>query len=108
MDFRISGREHISGGPPDAVPHAFDAVYYDIVPNERIIYGYDMHSGETRISVSLATVEMKPEGKGIRLIFTEQAVLLDDFNDGSSREQGTNRLLDQRGARPQGMRLSAP
>jgi hypothetical protein len=38
---------------------------------------------------------MKPEGKGIRLIFTEQAVFLDDFNDGGSREQGTNRLLDQ-------------
>jgi uncharacterized protein YndB with AHSA1/START domain len=63
MDFRISGREHISGGPPDAVPHAFDAVYYDIVPNERIIYGYDMHSGETRISVSLATVENEARGQ---------------------------------------------
>jgi uncharacterized protein YndB with AHSA1/START domain len=98
MDFRIGGREHLSGGPPDALPHAFDAIYYDIVPNERIIYGYDMHVGETRISVSLAAVEMKPEGKGTRLVFTEQAVFLDDFDDRGSREQGTNGLLDQLGA----------
>lgn len=39
LDFRIGGREHLSGGPPGASPHAFDAIYYDIVPNERIIYG---------------------------------------------------------------------
>jgi uncharacterized protein YndB with AHSA1/START domain len=97
MDFRIGGREHVSGGPPGATPHIFDAIYYDVVPNERIIYGYEMHSGETRISVSLATIELKPEGKGTRLVFTEQAVFLDDFDDGGGRERGTNGLLDQLG-----------
>jgi uncharacterized protein YndB with AHSA1/START domain len=98
MDFRIGGREHLSGGPLGGDPHTFDAIYYDIVPNERIIYGYDMHVGEPRISVSLATVELKPEGKGTRLIFTEQAVFLDDFDDNGGRERGTNGLLDQLGA----------
>ena len=98
MDFRIAGREHLSGGPPGASPHVFDAIYYDIVPNERIIYGYDMHIGETRISVSLATIELKPEGKSTRLVFTEQAVFLDDFDDAGGRERGTNGLLDQLGA----------
>jgi uncharacterized protein YndB with AHSA1/START domain len=97
MDFRIGGREHLSGGPPGAAPHVFDAIYYDIVPNERIIYGYDMHIGETRISVSLATVELKSEGKATRLVFTEQAVFLDGFDDSGSRERGSGVLLDQLG-----------
>ena len=58
----------LPGGPI----HHYDAIYQDIVPNERIIYGYDMHLDDKRISVSLATVEFKPAGKGTRLTFTEQ------------------------------------
>ena len=38
---------------------AYDARYQDIVPNERIIYSYDMHLDDKRISVSLATVELE-------------------------------------------------
>src|SRR5262249_20021586 len=62
MDFRVGGTEHLSGGPKGKLPHHFDAIYQDIVPNERIIYSYDMHIGENRISVSLATIEFKPAG----------------------------------------------
>ena len=51
------------------------------MPNERIIYGYDMHLDDKRISVSLATVEFKPAGKGTRLTFTEQGAFLDGFDD---------------------------
>lgn len=94
-DFRIGGRERVSGGPPGGPAHAFDARYYDIVPNQRIVYAYDMHIGETRISVSLATVELKPAGAGTRLIFTEQAVFLDGYDDVGSRERGTRGLLDK-------------
>lgn len=50
------------------------------------------------ISESLATVELKAEGKGTRLVFTEQAVFLDDFDDGGGRERGSGVLLDQLGA----------
>ncbi len=98
MDFRVGGREYLSGGPKGGEPHVFDAVYQDIVPNERIIYSYDMHLGTRRISVSLATVQLKPEGKGTRLVFTEQAAFLDGYDDAGSRERGTNGLLDQLGA----------
>ena len=95
LDFRIGGRERVSGGPPGEPAHAFDARYYDIVPDQRIVYAYDMHIGENRISVSLATVELKPAGAGTRLIFTEQAVFLDGYDDAGSRERGTHGLLDQ-------------
>jgi uncharacterized protein YndB with AHSA1/START domain len=63
LDFRVGGRE-ISRGRPKAggQMHAYDARYQDIVPNERIIIAYDMHLDARRISVSLATVELKPEG----------------------------------------------
>lgn len=98
LDFRIGGRERISGGPADGPVHRFDACYQDIVPDERIVYTYDMHLDETRISVSLATIELKPAGDGTRLIFTEQAVFLDGHDDAGSRERGTRDLLDNLGA----------
>jgi uncharacterized protein YndB with AHSA1/START domain len=68
------------------------------VPDERIVYAYEMHMDDVKISVSLATVEFKPDGAGTRMIFTEQGVFLDSFEDGGGREQGTRVLLDQLGA----------
>jgi uncharacterized protein YndB with AHSA1/START domain len=98
MDFRVGGREVNSGGPKDGPVHSFNALYQDIVPNERIIYCYDMHLDENRISVSLATIELKPEGGGTRLVFTEQGAFLDGYDDAGKRERGTADLLDALGA----------
>ncbi len=96
-DFRVGGRESNTGGPKGGTFHAFDALYQDIVPNERIIFSYDMHLDGRKISVSLTTVEMKPEGKGTKLTFTEQGVYLDGYDDAGSREEGTKWLLDNLG-----------
>jgi hypothetical protein len=59
-----------------------------------------MHLDDRHISISLATVELKPAGKGTRLIFTEQAIMLDGYSDPDARERerGTRGLLDQLGA----------
>ena len=81
MDFRVGGRETNSGGPEGGPVHRFNAIYLDIVPDQRIIYAYDMHIGDQRISVSLATIELAPEGKGTRLTFTEQGAFLDGYDD---------------------------
>jgi uncharacterized protein YndB with AHSA1/START domain len=97
MDFRVGGRETSRGGPKGGPIHAFDALYYDIVPNERIVFAYDMHLDDTRISVSLATIELKTDGAGTRLIYTEQGAFLDGFDDPAGREHGTGELLDQLG-----------
>jgi uncharacterized protein YndB with AHSA1/START domain len=97
MDFRVGGKEHLSGGPKGKEPHIFDAIYQDIVPDERIVYTYEMHIGETRISVSLATIEFKKAGKGTHMLFTEQGAFLDDFDKPEMREEGTKVLLDQLG-----------
>src|SRR5688572_16469972 len=59
LDFRIGGRERASGGPKGGPVHTFDCVYQDIVKDERIVYTYEMRMDDTRISVSLATFELK-------------------------------------------------
>jgi uncharacterized protein YndB with AHSA1/START domain len=98
MDFRVGGREISSGGPKGGPIHYYDARFQDIVPDQRIVYSYDMHLDERRISVSLATVELKPEGAGTKLIFTEQGAYLDGWDDPAGREHGTGELLDALGA----------
>ncbi len=64
-----------------------------LVPEQRLVYAYEMHLDERKISASLATIELKPVGVGTRLIVTEQGAFLDGFDDASSRERGTGQLL---------------
>ena len=97
MDFRVGGEEISRGGPVGGPVHTMRARYHDIVPNERIVFTYDLYLDETRISVSLATVEFKTEGNGTRLTFTAQDVFLDGYDDAGAREQGTRGLLDALG-----------
>jgi uncharacterized protein YndB with AHSA1/START domain len=97
LDFRVGGRERVSGGPPGGPVHVYNAVYQDIVPNRRIILSYDMHLDERRISVSLATVEFLEAGAGTRMVFTEQGAFLDGYDNAGQREQGTRDLLDNLG-----------
>ena len=94
LDFRVGGRESVSGGPPGGPTHHYNAIYQDIVPDERIVLTYEMLLDKTRISVTLGTVELKPAGKGTRLVYTEQSVFLDGHDDAGAREQGTRALLD--------------
>jgi uncharacterized protein YndB with AHSA1/START domain len=89
FDFRAGGREHVVTGPAGGTAHIFDAIYYDIVPDQRIVYAYDMHLDRRRISISLATVEFHAVAGGTRLVFTEQGVFLDGYDDVAGREEGT-------------------
>ena len=102
FDFRVGGHERLVGTWPGGRVSAFDARYFDIVPNERIVYAYEMHIDGTKISVSLATVEFKPAGAGTRLTVTEQGAFLDGYDDAGSRERGTRELLNklERALRP--------
>jgi hypothetical protein len=53
-----------------------------------------MNLDERRISVSLATVEIAPSAGATRLIFTEQAAFLDEYDEPADRERGTRALLE--------------
>jgi uncharacterized protein YndB with AHSA1/START domain len=107
MDFRIGGRETNSGGPKGGPVHRFEAIYQDIVPDQRIIYSYDMYLDDKRISVSLATMELKPEGTGTKLVFTEQGAFLDGYDEPGQRQRGTEELLDALGASLKGAPVNA-
>ncbi|MDQ2998221.1 MAG: SRPBCC domain-containing protein, partial [Chloroflexota bacterium] len=58
FDFRVGGRELSSGKAPNGQNYSYDAHYQDIVPDQRIVYTYEMYLDDARISVSLATVEL--------------------------------------------------
>lgn len=97
LDFQIGGREHLSIEQAAGPTYTFDAVYQDIVSGQRIIYTYDMHRDEARISVSVATVEIEKLGAGTRLTLTEQGVFLDGLDTPAEREHGTGALMDSLG-----------
>ena len=95
LDFRVGGREVNRGGPEGGPVFTYDARYQDIVDGERIVYTYDMLMDDTRISVSVTTVEFEPSGDGTRLTYTEQCAFLDGHDTPEQREQGTGTLFEK-------------
>lgn len=95
MEAKPGGREHVHGRWADGTESIFDAVYFEAIPNRRLVYAYEMHLNGVRISVSLATLELTPEGAGTRLTVTEQGSFLDGYEDKGAREHGTGFLLDR-------------
>jgi uncharacterized protein YndB with AHSA1/START domain len=104
LDFQVGGTELQRGVDERGNAFAFRALYQDIVPAERIVYTYDMLVDETRISVSLATVEFRLAAGGTRLILTEQGAYLDGYDTPAAREQGIGSLLDALGTELEGGR----
>jgi uncharacterized protein YndB with AHSA1/START domain len=94
LDFREGGAEVSSGGPKEGPVYAYRAIYWEVVPNERIVYTYELLIDEVRMSVTLVTVEFEPDGEGTRLTLTEHGAFLDGLEDPDLRRQGTGSLLD--------------
>ena len=97
LDFRVGGHERFGGKDPEGTTYRYDAVYYDIVPDHRILYSYEMYSGDDRMSVSIATVEIVPDQDGTKLTYTEQGAFLDGIDKPQAREEGTAWILDNLG-----------
>jgi uncharacterized protein YndB with AHSA1/START domain len=95
LDFRVGGSECLAGRWEGGTVTRFDATYFDIIPNERLVYTYEMRLNDRKISVSLATIELREEDGGTHLTVTEQGAFLDGYDDAGSREQGTAGLLDR-------------
>ena len=89
LDLRPGGSERLLTGTPAGGVHRMDARYFDVVADRRLVYAYEMHVDDARISVSLATVELAPRGRGTRMTFTEQVAFLDGHGDLAEREEGT-------------------
>jgi uncharacterized protein YndB with AHSA1/START domain len=96
FDFRVGGREYFSH-KWQGTTYRYDARYYDIVPDQRLVYCYEMYADDVRISVSVATIEFVKSGDGTALSWTEQGTYLDGI-DGTEapalRKEGTAEMLD--------------
>ena len=97
LDARPGGRERLKGNWGGRVVSTFEAVYYDVIDHERLVYCYEMHLDDRKISVSVATIELKAQGTQTRLLVTEQGAFLDGYDDANARERGTSELLDALG-----------
>lgn len=92
-ELAIGAQESSRFSPPGAtVLITNDSIYLDVVENERLIFAYSMTLGGAPLSSSLATVELRAEGKGTRLVFTEQGAYLD--GNVAGREEGTREMLE--------------
>jgi uncharacterized protein YndB with AHSA1/START domain len=96
LEFREGGRERFEVAVAGAV-YSYDALYQDIVRDERIVYTYNMHRDGVRMSVSVTTVELLADGDRTHLRYTEQGVFLDGEDKPELREHGTKELLDKLG-----------
>jgi uncharacterized protein YndB with AHSA1/START domain len=94
LDFRVGGQEVNRGGPPGGPVYVYASRFHDIVPDQRIVYTYEMYADEDRLSVSVATIQFYREEAGTRLVLTEQGVFLDDLDTVTQREEGTRSLLE--------------
>lgn len=95
LDFRHGGHETYRVALPDGLRISIEKVFFDIVPEQRIIFGYDIVIGERRASASLVTVTFQPSHKGTLMTYTEQLVLLDGFTDIDERIHGTKEGFDR-------------
>jgi uncharacterized protein YndB with AHSA1/START domain len=92
-ELAIGATESSRFTPPGApIVITNDSIYLDVVENERVIFAYAMTIDGAPLSSSLSTVEFRPEGKGTRLVFTEQGAYLD--GNVAGRKEGTAELLE--------------
>ena len=94
LDFQVGGREVNRGGPPGGPVYTYESRFHDIVPEQRIVYTYEMYADEARISVSVATIQFHNHEATTRLVLTEQGVFLDGHDTVAQREEGTRSLLE--------------
>jgi uncharacterized protein YndB with AHSA1/START domain len=104
MDFRPGGIERSryrfkAGTPFPGVTLTSEGTYQDIVPNRRVVTASTMSLGDKRISATLVTIELVPEGgdstMSTRLICTHQGALFEGADGPQMREAGWRHLFER-------------
>jgi uncharacterized protein YndB with AHSA1/START domain len=96
LDFRVGGLGR-NAASLDGKEITWEALYPEIVPNERIVYSAVLYEGDVAATVSQASVELMAEDGGTALVLTEQGAYLDGREQPEWREQGTADWLDALG-----------
>jgi uncharacterized protein YndB with AHSA1/START domain len=96
LDFRPGGIER-NRAVLDGKQITWEALYQEIVHDERIAYTGVLSEDETMATLSLTTVEFVAEGGGTKLVLVEAGAFLDGREQPAWREQGTADWLDALG-----------
>ena len=98
LDFRVGGWEtsrfELREGP-GAGEHRKQAVFLEIVDEERIVYAYTMAMNGRVHSASLVTVAFSDDSGGTRMVFTEQGAYFPPSDGVTGRRHGWEALLDR-------------
>lgn len=98
LDFRVGGRKINRDGTPGGPGYTYAAEYRDIVPNERIVYTYELHAAEALAPVSSPAWPLgATEGHGTEMTLTEQIAALDGLDTAAARERDMRSLLGRLG-----------
>jgi uncharacterized protein YndB with AHSA1/START domain len=100
LDFKVGGTEHAQmkmgpGTPVAGKTLVNELVYEDIVPSRRIVMAYRMSMDGSTFSVSLATIELLPDGAGTDLVFTHQGAFFEGADGPEMRKDGWVGLLNK-------------
>ena len=95
LDFRPGGSEVSRTVLPDGAVYVVRSHFFDIVPERRIVYAYEMRLSDTCLSASLVTVEFTPGDGGTRMVFSEQLAFFDGHEDRAERIRGTSDGIDR-------------
>ena len=93
-EFRIGGKAIVHGGPPEGPVYTSVATFEEIATDNRIVYTVTIDMDDTRISVSVVTVQFMPSGVGTRLVYTEQCAFFDGLDKVEDHIEGAQGLLD--------------
>jgi uncharacterized protein YndB with AHSA1/START domain len=100
MDFRVGGKEKAQysfrkGTPVDGLPFVNESIFFDIVPDERIVMAQSMSINGRIISAALVTFEVAQSGGGTALKLIHQGVFLEGSGGPEMRKHGWKVLLDK-------------
>lgn len=86
LDFRVGGGEFAAGvtdvaGTTERIE--WRSHIFDIAADRRLVFAYELIVNDVRRNVSLVTVELRAEGEGTSLTWTEQYAITAYDGDGS-------------------------
>jgi uncharacterized protein YndB with AHSA1/START domain len=94
QDFAVGGLETVKGSDGEGRALTYEARYADIVLNERILTTSTLRTEDRLSTVSVTSVEFRPEGANTWLVLTEHGVYLPGQEQPEWREHGTAQQLD--------------
>lgn len=97
-DFRVGGLDVSRCGPRGSLIYRVETRYVDIEPEQRIVSTEVVCEGWSRLSVSLITVELHPEGASTRLVLTDQIAAFGGKDMIAGSQAGFNAALDNLGS----------